>query len=94
MNLKKTSFILCFLTAAIFLSSRALDAQLRSLFASTPAGPGGNGRGFLVFHPAWGYFAKDYGLTQQAIEFEGKEPSPRRLAATFFTYSLEQKVEP
>lgn len=67
--------------AAFLREVEALDAQLRSLFASTPAGPGGNGRGFLVFHPAWGYFAKDYGLTQQAIEFEGKEPSPRRLAA-------------
>ncbi len=55
----------------------ALDAQLRGVFASAPS----DKRGFLVFHPAWGYFAKDYGLTQQAIEFEGKEPSPRRLAA-------------
>lgn len=54
----------------------ALDAQLRGVFVSAPA----DKRGFLVFHPAWGYFAKDYGLTQQAIEFEGKEPSPRRLA--------------
>jgi len=34
-----------------------------------------------VFHPAWGYFALDYGLIQTSIEFEGKEPSPRRLAA-------------
>ncbi len=55
----------------------ALDAQLRGVFAAAPA----DKRGFLVFHPAWGYLAKDYGLTQQAIEFEGKEPSPRRLAA-------------
>lgn len=55
----------------------ALDAQIKGLFASVPA----NKRGFLVFHPAWGYFALDYGLTQTSIEFEGKEPSPRRLAA-------------
>ncbi|MDK2820817.1 MAG: zinc transport system substrate-binding protein [Clostridia bacterium] len=31
---------------------------------------------FMVFHPAWGYFAKDYGLEEIAIEVEGKEPSP------------------
>lgn len=33
-------------------------------------------RKFMVFHPAWGYFAKQYGLTQIAIETGGKEPSP------------------
>ncbi len=54
-----------------------LDAQLKAAFAAVPA----DKRGFLVFHPAWGYFARDYGLTQTAIEFEGKEPSPRRMAA-------------
>ena len=55
----------------------ALDAQIKALFAGVPA----EKRGFLVFHPAWGYFAQDYGLTQTSIEFEGKEPSPKRLAA-------------
>ena len=33
------------------------------------------GRAFVVFHPSWGYFADDYGLTQIAIEIEGKEPT-------------------
>lgn len=37
------------------------------------------GRAFMVFHPAWGYFAEDYGLRQLAIESEGKEPSDREL---------------
>lgn len=55
----------------------ALDAELKAIFAAVPA----DRRGFLVFHPAWGYFARDYGLTQTSIEFEGKEPSPKRLAA-------------
>ena len=36
-------------------------------------------KGFLVFHPAWGYFARDYGLSQVSIELEGKEPSPGEL---------------
>lgn len=37
------------------------------------------GRAFFVFHPAWGYFAADYGLKQVAVEVEGKEPSDREL---------------
>jgi zinc transport system substrate-binding protein len=35
---------------------------------------------FLVFHPAWGYFAYDYGLEQVPIEVEGKEPGAMTLA--------------
>ena len=31
------------------------------------------GRGFMIFHPAWGYFAHEYGLVQIAIEQEGQE---------------------
>ena len=34
---------------------------------------------FIVFHPAFGYFAAAYGLTQVPIEIEGKEPGPRQL---------------
>lgn len=34
---------------------------------------------FMVFHPSWGYFARDYGLTQMAVEVEGKTPKPREL---------------
>ncbi|HSG68122.1 MAG TPA: zinc ABC transporter substrate-binding protein, partial [Bacteroidales bacterium] len=37
------------------------------------------GSDFLLFHPSLGYLAKDYGLRQHAIEFEGKEPSPGHL---------------
>ncbi len=38
-------------------------------------------RKFMVFHPAWGYFANTYRLTQVPIEREGKEPGARALAA-------------
>jgi zinc transport system substrate-binding protein len=31
-------------------------------------------RRFIVFHPAWGYFARDYDLIQIAVEQDGKEP--------------------
>lgn len=41
----------------------------------------GEARGsrFMVYHPAWGYFARAYGLKQIPVELEGKEPSPRDL---------------
>lgn len=38
------------------------------------------GRSFLVFHPAWGHFARTYGLHQIAVEHAGKEPASRHLA--------------
>lgn len=38
-------------------------------------------KNFLVFHPAWGYFARDYGLKQIPVEMAGKEPSAKDLAA-------------
>lgn len=36
-------------------------------------------RTFLIHHPALGYFARDFGLRQIAVERNGKEPSPRQL---------------
>lgn len=49
------------------------DQQIRQILATL------KGKAFFVFHPAWGYFADDYGLRQVAIEIEGKEPSDREL---------------
>ena len=37
-------------------------------------------RSFLVFHPAWGYFAEDYDLEQIPIEVQGQDPSAAELA--------------
>ena len=37
-------------------------------------------RSFIVFHPSYGYLAKDYKLKQYSIEVNGKEPKPRDLA--------------
>jgi len=34
---------------------------------------------FMVFHPALSYYARDYGLNQISIEFEGKKPTPSKL---------------
>jgi len=36
-------------------------------------------RKFIVFHPAWSYFAKEYDLEQIPIEVEGTEPSAAEL---------------
>lgn len=38
------------------------------------------GKELFVYHPAFGYFAAAYGLTQVAVETGGKEPSARELA--------------
>ncbi len=53
----------------------SLDEELRQRLAPV------KGHSFLVFHPAWGYFAQAYGLHQVAIEYEGKSPGPKGLAA-------------
>lgn len=52
-----------------------LDAEVRAMLEDMPA------RRFMVFHPAWGYFADAYGLHEIAIEHEGKEPGARTLTA-------------
>jgi len=52
-----------------------LDKDLRDTLA------GKAGMSFMVFHPAWGYFAHAYGLKQMPIEVEGKDPKPAQLQA-------------
>ncbi len=52
-----------------------LDQELQQRLA------GVQGRAFLVYHPAWSYFARRYGLHQLAVESQGKEPNSRSLAA-------------
>jgi zinc transport system substrate-binding protein len=36
-------------------------------------------RSFMIFHPNLGYLARDYGLTEISVEYEGKEPPPSRI---------------
>ncbi|NLA58655.1 MAG: zinc ABC transporter solute-binding protein [Firmicutes bacterium] len=52
----------------------AVDREIRSILKDV------QGKKFMVFHPAWGYFADAYGLIQVPIEVEGKEPNARELA--------------
>ena len=59
---------------ALLADIEKVDSEARASFANVTK------RRFYVFHPGWGYFARDYGLEQVAIEEEGKEPDPARLA--------------
>jgi zinc transport system substrate-binding protein len=51
-----------------------LDRQIAHLLEPT------KGKAILVSHPAFGYFCRDYQLTQLSIEIEGKDPLPRNVA--------------
>ncbi len=53
---------------------KTMDAEFSRLFR------GKMGASFLVFHPAWAYFARSYGLVEVAIETDGKEPKAADLA--------------
>ncbi len=50
-----------------------LDSFLNATFS------GLDKKEFIVFHPAFGYLADDYGLKMHALEADGKEATPRRL---------------
>ena len=49
----------------------ALDKEISQILS--------NHKKFIVYHPAWSYFAKDYGLEQISVEEGGKEPSPEHI---------------
>lgn len=50
-----------------------LDTQLKSTFQNVQV------KKFVVFHPAFGYFADDYGLVMYALEEEGKEATAQHM---------------
>jgi zinc transport system substrate-binding protein len=64
-----------------------LDAEIRGAFSGK-----GKDVEFMVFHPAWGYFAQAYGLKQIAIEIEGKEPKPAELQS-LIQYAKERGIK-
>jgi len=51
-----------------------LDLKISDLFTDT-----GQRARFMIYHPAWGYFAKAYDLIQIPVEMEGKKPTPKGL---------------
>lgn len=62
------------------LNHKRLQEQLRELDRRTAAKIGKSGVDyFIIYHPALTYYARDYGIRQEAIEADGKEPSARRL---------------
>ncbi|HHD79555.1 MAG TPA: zinc ABC transporter substrate-binding protein [Epsilonproteobacteria bacterium] len=63
------------------------DTKIREILADTKSGTK-----FMVFHPAWGYFARDYGLTQMAIESGGKNPKPKQVMV-LIREAKEEKVK-
>lgn len=64
---------------------KALDAELTDMLSDLSS------RNFMVFHPAWGYFARDYNLTQIAIEVDGREPAPRDIVR-FINIARENNI--
>ncbi len=60
-----------------------LDIELQNAFSEM------QDKKILVFHPAFGYLARDYGFEQIAIEIEGKEPSAENLAKIIDTAKKE-----
>jgi zinc transport system substrate-binding protein len=63
-----------------------LDAELEAMLADL------RGRRFLVFHPAWGYFADAYGLRQIPIESRGRAPGAAGLTAVI-ELAQEQEID-
>ena len=53
----------------------SLDREIRDTLR------GKEGLSFMVYHPAWGYFADAYGLEQIALEEGGKTPPISRIRA-------------
>ena len=51
----------------------SVDGAVNTILTNIPS------RTFMVFHPALGYYARQYGLEQLSIEFEGKVPTPRHV---------------
>jgi zinc transport system substrate-binding protein len=57
------------------LTEKIKDIDVRARELSTTS----NKKAFMIYHPNLGYLARDYGLEEIAVEFEGKEPTPSRL---------------
>jgi len=54
---------------------KALDEELNETFATKKS------RTFILYHPAWTYFARDYNIEQVPILENEKEPGPRYLGS-------------
>ncbi len=49
-------------------------------------------RSFIIYHPAFGYFADDYGLNMVTIEENGKETSAKRIQSVI-DFAKKEKIK-
>jgi zinc transport system substrate-binding protein len=52
---------------------KEIDSDAEKKFSGLP------NRSFMIYHPNLAYLARDYGLEEIPVEFEGKEPAPSRM---------------
>jgi zinc transport system substrate-binding protein len=57
----------------LILKIREIDTRAKELFSGT------SNKCFMIYHPNLAYIARDYGLEEIPVEFEGKEPPPSRM---------------
>lgn len=60
---------------------KSLDTRLSALDTKIRQSIGNGGQTFVVWHPSLTYFARDYGMTQISMEYEGKEAPMSHIAA-------------
>jgi zinc transport system substrate-binding protein len=58
---------------ALVLIIQEIDKRALELFSDKKY------RSFMIYHPNLGYLARDYGLEEISVEYEGKEPPPSRM---------------
>ena len=68
------------------LQIQELDKELKGIFSDK------KGIQFMVFHPSWGYFARDYQIEELPIEIEGKNPKPSQLQE-LIRHARERKIQ-
>jgi zinc transport system substrate-binding protein len=52
-----------------------IDEKAKEFFSTV------KNRSFMIYHPNLGYLARDYGLEEISVEYEGKEPPPSRITS-------------
>jgi zinc transport system substrate-binding protein len=57
----------------LILKIQEIDTRAKELFSNVSS------KEFMIYHPNLAYIARDYGLEEIPVEFEGKEPTPYRM---------------
>ncbi len=63
-----------------------VDSEIRTVLENV------ENKNFIVFHPAFGYLADDFGLVMHSLEEEGKEATPQHLQE-MIDFAKEQKIK-